>query len=68
MIHFINITIQSKTTDDFRSFLLWADSETMMKYELRGYGSTPGSAADNAYARFNSEDRDMYTTHEEEWV
>lgn len=66
-IHFLNITIQCKGTDDFRSFLNWADSETMKLYQLRGYGSTPGEAADNAWSKY-VDDRNSYIEHEEDWT
>lgn len=66
MIHFLKITIQEKCKDDYRAFLEWADSDTMMCYEIRGYGDTPGKAADDAYARF-IEDRDWYSEDEWEW-
>ena len=67
MIIFLNITVQCKGGDDFRSFLEWADAAIMVKYKLRGYGDTPGKAADDAWTRFN-EDRDGYVCHEEQWV
>jgi hypothetical protein len=66
MIHFLNITVQCKGGDDFRAFLDWADSDTMTSYQLRGYGDTPGKAADDAWARYN-EDRDSYTEGSWEW-
>ena len=66
MIHFLSITIQSKGADDWRAFLDWADSEEMKAYQLRGYGSTPGAAADDAYRRYN-EDRDFYIADEWDW-
>ncbi len=66
MIHFLNITIQGKGGDDFRAFLDWADDESMTRYQLRGYGDTPGRAADDAWARYN-EDGNTYIAHEEKW-
>jgi hypothetical protein len=66
MIHFLNITIQSKASDDWRAFLDWADDSTMTRYQLRGYGSTPGEAADDAWKRYN-EDRDFYIEDESVW-
>jgi hypothetical protein len=66
MIHFLNINIQCKGGDDFRAFLDWADDESMTLYELRGYGNTPGKAADDAWTRYN-EDRNAYIAYEEEW-
>lgn len=66
MIHFLNITIQRKGGDDFRAFLDWADSETMTQYQLRGYGDTPGRAADDAWAKYER-DRDYYIEGECEW-
>jgi hypothetical protein len=66
MIHFNQIAIQKKSENDWRAFLNWSDSETMMQYQLRGYGSTPGEAADDAYAKYN-EDRDYYVEDSWEW-
>ena len=66
MIQFLNITIQQKSTNDWRSFLSWADSSTMTRYELRGYGATPAEAADDAWNRYN-EDRELYTVDEGVW-
>lgn len=67
MIHFLNITIQEKGKgDDYRAFLDWADDETMTVYQIRGYGDTPGKAADDAYARYE-EDREWYVTDHWEW-
>jgi hypothetical protein len=66
MIHFLSITIQEKGIgDDYRAFLDWMDSETRTVYQIRGYGDTPGKAADDAYARFE-EDKEFYTV--ESWV
>jgi hypothetical protein len=67
MIHFLKITIQEKGKgDDYRSFLDFADGDTMTVYQIRGYGVTPGKSADDAYARYESEDREMYVS--DEWV
>lgn len=67
MIHFLNITIQQKSKNDWRAFLDWADSKTMTRYQLRGYGDTPGEAADDAYHRFET-DRDKYADGSWEWT
>ena len=67
MIYFCGITVQSKGSDDWRAFLMWADRTTMKAYDIRGYGSTPGIAADDAYRRF-SISRDFYSTDERDWV
>jgi hypothetical protein len=65
MIHFLEITIQEKGAgEDYRAFLDWADDETHMVYQIRGYGDTPGKAADDAYARY-IEDKEFYTV--ESW-
>lgn len=66
MIHFNQIAIQKKAENDWRAFLNWSDSEAMIQYQLRGYGSTPGEAADDAYAKYN-EDRDYYVEDSWEW-
>ena len=68
MIHFMSITIHEKGKgDDYRAFLHFADRETMTAYEIRGYGDTPGKAADDAYAHYESEDRYYHVTDEWEW-
>ena len=66
MIHFLNITIQRKGSYDFRAFLDWADDQSMTRYQLRGYGETPGKAADDAWKKYNG-DRDSYITDEQVW-
>lgn len=67
MIHFLKITLQAKDiAGDWRAFLDWADSETMKAYQLRGYGSTPSSAADDAWTKYN-ENRNEYVGDEWEW-
>jgi hypothetical protein len=38
----------------------------MRRYELLGYGDTPGKAADDAWTRYNG-DRDTYIINDEEW-
>lgn len=66
-IVFLSIAIQEKGRgDDYRAFLDWAERDTMTRYQLRGYGATPGEAADDAWAKYN-EDRDFYIEHWEEW-
>ena len=67
-IVFLSITIQEKGRgDDYRAFLDWADRDTMTVYQIRGYGDTPGKAADDAYANYESEDRDFHVTDFWEW-
>ena len=67
MIHFCSITVHEKSKgEDYRAFLLWADSELMIQYEIRGYGDTPGRAADDAYAKYE-EGREFYTSAQWEW-
>ena len=68
MIHFLKITVQSKGTDDFRSFLDFADSEEMMVYQIRAQGATPTEAVDQVWKYFNSEDRDFFIEDSWEWV
>ena len=68
MIHFLKITVQEKGKgDDYRAFLDYADPDTMMCYQIRGYGSTPGQAADDAYAKYE-EDRSFYVEDSWKWV
>jgi hypothetical protein len=69
MIHFLNITLQAKdTTCDWRAFLDFADSETMTVYQIRGYGSNPGEAANDAWKKYNSPDRDNHLQGEYPWT
>lgn len=65
-IHFLGITVYAKSSNDFRAFLDWADSETMTRYQLRGYGATPGASADDAWQKYNG-DRDSYITDQQFW-
>lgn len=69
---FLKIVVQNKGTHhdaDWRAFLRWADTETNMVHEMRGYGSTPGTATDDVYARFNdpSSDPSYYTENSWAW-
>lgn len=67
MIHFLQITLQAKSiNEDWRAFLDWADSDTMQVYQLRGYGSTPSEAANDAWTKYN-ECRDLFITDSWEW-
>ena len=68
MIQFLQIAIQEKSHgEDYRSFLDFADSITMTAYQIRGYGATPGQAADDAYSKYNSENREFHVVDEWEW-
>jgi len=68
MIHFLTIKINEKGQgEDYRAFLTFADSDTMMAYEIRGYGSTAGSAADDAYARYAGPDRETFVSDQWDW-
>ena len=49
---FGDIVIQEKCPGDWRSFLTWNDYGDRMTYRLRGYGDTPGKAADDAWRRY----------------
>ena len=66
MIHFLKMTIHAKGSYDFRAFLDWADDKSMTAYQLRGYGETPGKAADDAWKKYNK-DRDFYITETWNW-
>lgn len=48
---FIQIIIQEKGSDDYRSFCICRDSGGV-EWELRGYGDNPVTAAADAYNRF----------------
>jgi hypothetical protein len=68
MIHFLTIKINEKGQgEDYRAFLTFADSDTMMAYEIRGYGNTPGSAADDAYTRYAGPDRETFISDQWDW-
>lgn len=47
----IEIRVWEKSPGDWRSQLEWED-EYFMRYGIRGYGDTPGKAADNAFAKW----------------
>ena len=67
-IHFLTITINEKGIgEDYRAFLTFAERDTMTVFEIRGYGDTPGEAADDAYHRFET-DREKYIEDSWEWV
>jgi len=68
MIHFLTIKINEKGRgEDYRAFLTFGCTESQMVYEIRGYGNTPGKAADAVYARYASEDRDQSVSDHWEW-
>ena len=48
---FIQIIVQHKWGDDYRSFCICSDSKNN-KWELRGYGATPMKATEDVYQRF----------------
>jgi hypothetical protein len=66
MIRFLTITVQQKARDDYRAFLDCGDDEEMMVYQIRGYGDTPGKAADDAYCKFQG-DRELHIQGQWEW-
>ena len=43
-----------------------ADSSTNTLYHIRGYGDTPGKAADDAYAKW-LEDPEVHAEYSEVW-
>jgi hypothetical protein len=52
-IVFLQIRLEEKSRDeDWRAFLDFASRETMVVYTLRGYGSSPGEAATDAWNTF----------------
>ena len=55
-VSFLQMQIQEKCSNDWRSFLSFYSEETNVIYRLRGYGSTPGEAADDAWKWFSDED------------
>lgn len=49
----MTIRIQEKFGGgDWRAFLTFNDTEEKAVYQLRGYGTTPGEAADDAWKEF----------------
>ena len=68
---FLKIVVQLKGAPqdaDWRAFLQWVDRNTMTVHEMRGYGKTPGNAADDAYARFNDPETDPEYYTEDSWA
>ena len=65
---FLQIVVHCKSIpdNDWRSFLQWANRDEMMVYEIRGYGSSPGEASEDAYKKFN-EDAQFYAEDQWEW-
>jgi hypothetical protein len=55
-VSFLEMIIEEKCCNDWRAFLSFYSTETNVVYRLRGYGSTPGEAADDAWKTFNDED------------
>jgi hypothetical protein len=55
-VSFLEMIINEKCSNDWRSFLSFYSKETNVVYRLRGYGSTPGEAADDAWKTFNDEE------------
>lgn len=47
----IEIRVWEKSPGDWRAQLEWEDKD-FLRYGIRGYGDTPGKAADNAHAKF----------------
>jgi|DEB19_MinimDraft_2_1074335.scaffolds.fasta_scaffold169064_1 hypothetical protein len=59
MIKFIQIIIQEKDHNDYRSFCICEKDN--LKYELRGYGTLPEFAAKEAFEHFQDiENWDVY--------
>ena len=66
--YFLQIVVNCKSIpdNDWRSFLQWANRDEMMVYEIRGYGSSPGEASEDAYKKFN-DDPEFYAEDQWEW-
>lgn len=65
--YFLKLTIQEKSKgEDYRAFLEWADREAMLVYEIRGYGSTPVAACEDACFKYN-EDAWWYSEYVCKW-
>jgi len=70
MKHFLGIEINEKgrrrggRQEDYYALLEGVDSGTL--YHIRGYGDTPGKAADNAYAKW-LEDPEVHAEYSEVW-
>jgi hypothetical protein len=52
---FIQMTIQSKASNDFRAFLACTDSNGI-EWEIRGYGKTPVEASENAWKKYSEDE------------
>ena len=59
MKNFIQLVIQMKSDDDFRSFVICEDANGDM-WELRGYGKTVEEAVQCGLTRFRDEFWDCY--------
>lgn len=49
---FINIQLEEKNENEWRAFLRFIDYEENLILGIRGYGSSPGEAADDAWADY----------------
>lgn len=70
--YFLQIIVQSKASDDWRSFLYFLDVsdgldgfDTAPRYCIRGYGSEPTSAVQDVWEKYNDETHtDTYANYE----
>ncbi len=60
----LGTTINERGQEDYYALLEGVDSGTL--YHIRGYGDTPGKAADNAYAKW-LEDPEVHAEYSEVW-
>lgn len=59
MKRFIQLVVQSKSSDDYRAFV-YCDDSTGARWEIRGYGTTALAAAEDGMARFDTDELDWY--------
>lgn len=68
-LRFIEIIVRAKSEvdNDWRSYIRFGSKETMEVFEVRGYGSSPGEAAENAWERYNDPELRFFEFSVEPW-
>lgn len=68
-LKFIEIVVRAKSEadNDWRSYIRFGSKETMQVFEVRGYGSSPGRAAENAWKRYKDPELRFFEFSVEPW-
>ena len=68
-LRFIEIVVRAKSEvdNDWRSYIRFGSKETMEVFEVRGYGSSPGEAAEDAWKTYNDPDLRFFEFSVEPW-